>query len=142
MQGSPMDMLENLASLWMSASGCGACRSWRSGWTEPVHFSFPEETEGEDTTCRCGSRAAATCMCVPVCVFGSGSVWAWGRCVSVLPVDQVIPSVNVSVCLGVWGVCVCVPCTSVDVPLGIFQCVLLPVCLQYVTARCVLLCLA
>lgn len=140
MHGSTVNMPKILASLWTSAGGCGACRSWRLGWTEPVHFSFPEETEGEDTTCRCGSHAAATCMCVPVCVFGSGSVWAWGRCVSVLAMDQVTLSVNVSVCFGVWGVCV--PCTSVDVPLGIFWCVLLPVCLKYVTACCLLLCLA
>lgn len=34
---------------------------WKEG-IEPVCFSSAEETGGGDTTCRCGSHAAATCM--------------------------------------------------------------------------------
>lgn len=58
-------------SLWMfrARTGCPGrgdsslrCpHQWKEG-IEPVCFSSPEETGGGDTTCRCGSHAAATCM--------------------------------------------------------------------------------
>lgn len=38
------------------------CPHERKEGIEPVCFSSPEETGGGDTTCRCGSHAAATCM--------------------------------------------------------------------------------
>lgn len=77
----------------------------------------------------------------PVCVYRSA-------CLGVVPCghgDDVTPSVDVSVRFGVWGVyvCVCVPCTAVDAPLGASLGVRssLSVCLKYVTVTvcCLLL---
>lgn len=37
-------------------------------WTECIHFPSPEETEGGDTTCRCGNHVPVICMCACDCL--------------------------------------------------------------------------
>lgn len=70
-------------------------------------------------------------MCVPVCVFVSGSVCAWGHRVFILTTDTVALGVHVSVCR---GVCVCsVHMVCGHYPLHLSTCAQFSVCLRYVT---------
>lgn len=97
-------------------------QEWKEG-IEPVCFSSPEETGGGDTTCRCGSHAAATCMWAAgarvrlwllccLCVRGAGAHpaplrpprqgWEWELCVCVCCIR--VPPCSPSVCARL-GVC-------------------------------------
>lgn len=113
------------------------------GWDGLNLFVFLPQKRQEKKTPHVDVGAAQQ---PPVCVYGSACLgvvlYGHGDNVCVLTVGKVTVSVMSACVPGCVGVYACVLCTSVDVPLCISQRVLLLVCPQYVTVRCLPLCVA
>lgn len=97
---------------------CIAHTSQRRGeeGIEPICFSSPEETGEGDTTCRCGSHAAATCM------WAGGARVICGSCASCASAGlecTLLPAGRLGggghVCVPVFSVLVCTPFVCVRV---------------------------